>query len=240
MSGHRRRRLRPKRSTSGCGPVGALTVMSAPRRHTGSRAGNVAEQVYTTRGGSVGTPLRQTWRMRWSAVPTGMGDVGVAADEYGVCAVTFAGPGGPVEASPDAVLADAVRQLTAYFAGELTDFSLPLHVSRGTPFERAVWERIARIPYGETQAYGAIANAVAEAATAPGDLPARAVGVACNRNPLPIVVPCHRVVGAGGKLVGFGGGLPRKRFLLELEARVQITRDFGLAPSRDRGQTGVS
>jgi methylated-DNA-[protein]-cysteine S-methyltransferase len=130
-----------------------------------------------------------------------------------------------VQAHPDAVLAEAVRQLRAYLDGQLTDFDLPLSVRRGEAFERAVWDEIARIPYAETRTYGEVATA-----TGDGDpLAARAVGVACNRNPLPIVVPCHRVVGAGGKLVGFGGGLHRKRFLLELEAGVRIVRDFGVS-----------
>jgi methylated-DNA-[protein]-cysteine S-methyltransferase len=83
-----------------------------------------------------------------------------------------------------------------------------------------VWRAIAAIPYAEMRTYGQIAADVGEPDAA------RAVGVACNHNPLPLVVPCHRVVGAGGKLVGFGGGLPRKRFLLELEARVRVERDF--------------
>lgn len=165
--------------------------------------------------------------MRWGAVPTPMGEVGVAVDEHGVRAVRFDGPGGPVDAAPDGVLLAAVEQLAAYFAGELVEFDLPLVVVRGTGFERAVWDQIARIPYAEMLTYGAVAAAVG--GEADGDpLAARAVGVACNRNPLPIVVPCHRVVGAGGRLVGFGGGLPRKRFLLELEAKVRIARDFAL------------
>jgi methylated-DNA-[protein]-cysteine S-methyltransferase len=111
-------------------------------------------------------------------------------------------------------------QLAAYFAGERTEFDLPTMLRGGSGFDQAVWARIAAIPYGHTATYGQIASAVG----APDG--ARAVGVACHRNPLPILVPCHRVVGAGGKLVGFGGGLPRKQFLLELEARVCIARDF--------------
>jgi len=118
------------------------------------------------------------------------------------------------------VLDEALTQLRAYFAGELTDFDLPLSVTGGSPFERDVWRAIAAIPYAQMRTYGEIAADVG----APDG--ARAVGVACNRNPLPLVVPCHRVVGAGGKLVGFGGGLPRKRFLLALEARVRVERDF--------------
>jgi methylated-DNA-[protein]-cysteine S-methyltransferase len=156
--------------------------------------------------------------MDWAAVPSPIGPLGVAADEAGIRAVRFTGPGGTLSASPS--LAIAAEQLDEYFAGRRTGFDLPLVVAGGTPFERAVWSAIAAIPYGETATYGEIAAEVGERDAA------RAVGVACNRNPLPIVVPCHRVVGAGGKLVGFGGGLPRKRFLLELEARVYIERSF--------------
>lgn len=152
-----------------------------------------------------------------------MGELGVAVDDEGVCAIRFEGPGGRLDPRPPAPLAEAVRQLQAYLDGELTEFELPLSVHKGEAFERAIWHEIAQIPYAQTRTYGALA-----AATGDHDpLAARAVGVACNRNPLPIVVPCHRVVGAGGKLIGFGGGLHRKRFLLELEAKVQIARDFG-------------
>jgi methylated-DNA-[protein]-cysteine S-methyltransferase len=160
--------------------------------------------------------------VRWSVVASPIGDLGVAADDTGVCVVSFSGPpsGVRVVAEPTGVLADAVGQLRAYFAEELTEFSVPLSVRRGSGFERAVWREIANIPYGETRTYGEVAAAVGD----PGA--ARAVGVACNRNPIPVIVPCHRIVGAGNKLAGFGGGLPRKRFLLELEARVRILHDF--------------
>ena len=112
----------------------------------------------------------------------------------------------------------AADELAAYFAGALTDFTVPVELRGGSAFERAVWGEIARIPYGEMRTYGAIATALGD----PGA--ARAVGTACNRNPVPVIVPCHRVVGAGGKMVGFGGGLERKRQLLELEARVALER----------------
>ena len=161
--------------------------------------------------------------MRWSAVPWAMGDLGVAVDDSGVCEVTFRGlPPGTMAGPRGGLLDEVVAQLAAYLGGDRTEFDLPLSLTRGTEFERAVWREIAAIPYAGTKTYGEIAAAVGD-----GDpFAARAVGVACNRNPLPVVVPCHRVVGVGGKLVGFGGGLPRKRALLELEARVQITRDF--------------
>ena len=107
---------------------------------------------------------------------------------------------------------DVVRQLNEYFAAERTAFDLPLRPI-GSDFELAVWDQLTHIPYGATRTYGYVAKAVGE----PGG--AQAVGAANGRNPLAIVVPCHRVIGADGSLVGFGGGLPRKRFLLDLEQR---------------------
>jgi methylated-DNA-[protein]-cysteine S-methyltransferase len=148
-----------------------------------------------------------------------MGGLGIAVDDTGLCRVDFRGS--PAAPSEHPLLDEALDQLARYFAGELTEFDLPLSVTEGSTFERAVWRAIAAIPYAQMRTYGEIAADVG----APDG--AQAVGVACNRNPLPVVVPCHRVVGAGGKLVGFGGGLPRKRFLLALEARVRIERDFG-------------
>jgi methylated-DNA-[protein]-cysteine S-methyltransferase len=112
----------------------------------------------------------------------------------------------------DEGFADVVRQLDEYFAGERTAFDLPLRPV-GSEFELAVWEQLTRIPYGETRSYGDIARALGD----PGA--AQAVGAANGRNPLSIVVPCHRVIGADGSLVGYGGGLRRKRFLLDLEQR---------------------
>lgn len=124
----------------------------------------------------------------------------------------------PAGADPDSrVLAATVAQLGEYFDGRRTAFDLPVTLA-GSEFERAVWAELGRIPFAETRSYGDIARAVA------GDVGvSRAVGVANNHNPVPIVVPCHRVVGANRKLVGYGGGVHRKRFLLELEARVQLT-----------------
>ncbi|HEX2356610.1 MAG TPA: methylated-DNA--[protein]-cysteine S-methyltransferase [Micromonosporaceae bacterium] len=167
--------------------------------------------------------------MRWSAVPSPIGDLGVAVDEAGICAVSFGGVPSDGQPGDHELLGRAAGQLRAYFVGELTEFDLPLSVPRGGDFERAVWMELARIPYGDMRTYGEIASAVGgppglRAETDPTG--ARAVGAACNRNPLPIVVPCHRVVGANGRLVGFGGGLARKRHLLELEARVTLERTW--------------
>ncbi len=111
----------------------------------------------------------------------------------------------------EAPFAELRRQLGAYFAGELENFELELAPS-GTPFQLDVWQALCAIPYGTTASYGEIARAVGQ----PGA--ARAIGGANNRNPIAIVVPCHRVIGASGSLTGYGGGLDRKRLLLELEA----------------------
>jgi len=107
---------------------------------------------------------------------------------------------------------DVVAQLDAYFAGELSDFDIELDL-RGTGFQRRVWKALLTIPYGETRSYGEIAEQIG----APGA--ARAVGLANGHNPIAIIVPCHRVIGASGGLTGYGGGLDRKRTLLALEKR---------------------
>ncbi|KQX50998.1 MULTISPECIES: methylated-DNA--[protein]-cysteine S-methyltransferase [unclassified Streptomyces] len=106
---------------------------------------------------------------------------------------------------------EAIRQLDAYFAGELTVFDLPLHLI-GTAFQLRVWEQLLRIPYGETRTYGELAEELGN----PGA--SRAVGLANGKNPVGIIVPCHRVVGAGGGLTGYGGGLDRKQRLLAFES----------------------
>jgi methylated-DNA-[protein]-cysteine S-methyltransferase len=106
----------------------------------------------------------------------------------------------------------AAEELDAYFAGELCQFSVPLDL-RGTAFQRRVWQRLLEIPYGETRSYGYIARALGRPTAG------RAVGRANGTNPISIIVPCHRVIGADGRLVGYGGGLDRKKALLDLEAQ---------------------
>ena len=118
-----------------------------------------------------------------------------------------------VAAMLSAVLDEAARQLDAYFSGELTDFDLPLSMA-GTEFQRRVWDCLRSIPYGDTWTYGQVAEKVGNSRAF------RAVGMANNRNPIAIIVPCHRVIGADGSLTGYGGGLQRKQMLLDLEAAV--------------------
>ena len=118
---------------------------------------------------------------------------------------------GEIAVSADPLLIDAADQLRAYFAGELREFDIPLAPS-GTAFQRQVWSAVAAIPFGATATYSEIAAVVGRPSAR------RAVGAANGQNPLPVVVPCHRIVGAAGGLTGYGGGLDRKRRLLDLEA----------------------
>jgi methylated-DNA-[protein]-cysteine S-methyltransferase len=113
--------------------------------------------------------------------------------------------------SADPLLLDAAEQLSAYFAGELRELDLPL-APAGTAWQRRVWDAVSAIPYASTASYSEIAAIVCTPAAC------RAVGAANGRNPLPVIVPCHRVIGAAGALTGYGGGLDRKRALLDLEA----------------------
>src|SRR5438477_12428435 len=148
--------------------------------------------------------------MARTIVDSPIGPLGVIASDTALEAVLFDGVRIlPEEASP--VLAEAARQLAAYFAGELVEFDLPLEL-HGTEFNRRCWLALSSVPYGQTVSYGEQARRLGLGSEA-----ARAVGAANGRNPLPIVLPCHRVIGADGSLTGFGGGLHVKRFLLELE-----------------------
>ncbi|MFA9430301.1 methylated-DNA--[protein]-cysteine S-methyltransferase [Egicoccus sp. AB-alg2] len=111
----------------------------------------------------------------------------------------------------DHVVAEAAAQLSEYFAGERRTFDLPLSFARGTDFQQQVWRALCEIPYGETVSYGELAARIGQPTAS------RAVGLANGRNPIGIIVPCHRVVGANGTLTGYGGGLGRKQQLLDLE-----------------------
>ncbi|MFK4221785.1 methylated-DNA--[protein]-cysteine S-methyltransferase [Streptomyces sp. NPDC019890] len=106
---------------------------------------------------------------------------------------------------------ETIRQLDAYFARELTEFDLPMRLE-GTPFQRGVWDQLRQIPYGETRTYGELAEALGNRGAS------RAVGLANGKNPIGIIVPCHRVIGSSGSLVGYGGGLDRKQRLLAFES----------------------
>ena len=148
----------------------------------------------------------------WTTVPTPCGDLLlVAVDSALVQAhfAPFAAPAAP-ETPDEPVLAEARRQLAEHFAGERTDFDLPL-APPGTAFQQRVWAELQRIPFGTTATYGEIATRL-------GDPKAvRAVGLANGRNPIAVVVPCHRVIGSDGKLRGYAGGIERKQRLLALE-----------------------
>ena len=148
--------------------------------------------------------------MAQTVLDTPIGPLGLAASDSALQSVTFNGGRlRPEGRSP--VLDEAARQLKAYFEGELVAFDLPLEL-HGTEFQRQCWLALSTIPYGQTVSYGEQARRLGL-----GSDKARAVGAANGQNPLPLVLPCHRVIGADGSLTGFGGGLHVKRFLLELE-----------------------
>ncbi len=168
----------------------------------------------------------------WTSMESPVGPLRIVANRTAVTAIEFAGPkprslsqhssvnraaafsaGRPVGERDDAhpLLVESVRQLTAYFERDLKEFDLPLEPA-GTPFQLSVWEQLRKIGYGETTSYGEIAARLGKSLTA-----SRAVGLANGRNPIPIVIPCHRVVGANGLLTGYAGGIDRKQTLLELE-----------------------
>lgn len=144
------------------------------------------------------------------AHPTGM--LSLIASDEGLEQIRFDAtcPAGAVQRGDHAILRETARQLDAYFARVLREFDLPL-ILRGTPFQVRAWEALQQIPYGTTRSYAEQARAIGMPDAV------RAVGAANGRNPIPIVVPCHRVIGSNGKLTGFGGGLPLKRWLLDLE-----------------------
>ena len=154
----------------------------------------------------------------WTVMDSPIDELRVVARDGAITAIEFS----PFVSSPvgepigarsddDPLLRRAVEQLTAYFARDLKEFDLPLN-PRGTAFQKLVWAQLALIPYGETASYGQIAHRLGKTNAA-----SRAVGLANGSNPVPIVVPCHRVIGANGTLTGYAGGLERKQTLLGLE-----------------------
>jgi methylated-DNA-[protein]-cysteine S-methyltransferase len=146
-----------------------------------------------------------------------LGTMLVAASDIGVAGVWFVGQrhgpdsSGWREDAGHPVLREAIAQLRAYFAGERTQFELPLDLDAGTPFQRSVWGALRAIPPGATTSYAQIARQLGRPQAA------RAIGAAVGRNPVSIVVPCHRVLGTGGSLTGYAGGIDRKTALLRLE-----------------------
>jgi len=150
----------------------------------------------------------------------------LVVSDRGIRAIQFDwnGPSDGQRNDDHPLLFEAGRQLRAYFAGQLTQFRLPLDM-QGTEFQRRVWTALETIPYGETRTYGQIAEALGQPRAV------RAVGAANGANPVPIVVPCHRVIGANRKLVGYGGGLRLKRRLLDLERQFSGRLLFAAAPA---------
>ncbi|HEY2770953.1 MAG TPA: methylated-DNA--[protein]-cysteine S-methyltransferase [Solirubrobacteraceae bacterium] len=157
--------------------------------------------------------------MLYTTFHTPIGELLLAGDDSGLRILSMQDATRPRRIGPDwqrddASFAAARQQLEEYFAGSRETFELELSL-RGNPFEQRVWAELLKIPYGETASYGQIAAAIG-APSAP-----RAVGLANGRNPVAVIVPCHRVIGANGSLTGYGGGLERKRYLLDLEAGVR-------------------
>ncbi|QJW83965.1 methylated-DNA--[protein]-cysteine S-methyltransferase [Ramlibacter terrae] len=146
-----------------------------------------------------------------------LGTMLLAATDRGLAGLWFPGqrhgpaaPPGP-EVANHPVLEEAARQLRAYFAGERSGFGLPIDFARGTPFQQSVWQALLAIPAGETTSYGELGRRVGKPQAA------RAIGAAVGRNPVSVVVPCHRVLGTAGALTGYAGGIERKTALLKLE-----------------------
>lgn len=182
-------------------------------------------------GGSLGTETA----VYYSEMESPIGPLTLCATEAGLCLIefgTFAGSrenlekwlkvqiGTVILIEDESRLEQAKAQLEAYFAGGLQDFTLPLDM-RGTAFQLQVWEALRGIPYGESASYKDIAVRIGNPQAV------RAVGGANNRNPVPVIVPCHRVIGAGGTLVGYAGGLAIKTRLLQLEAEHALPDDTG-------------
>jgi methylated-DNA-[protein]-cysteine S-methyltransferase len=155
--------------------------------------------------------MSRTDTPRYDTLESPLGDLLLVGDGRALTGLYMGAAPEPGWECDPAAFGDAARQLRAYFAGQLREFDLPL-APGGTPFQQKVWAALREIPYGETVTYAELAAAVGREGAA------RAVGAANGRNPISVVVPCHRVIGAGGALTGYGGGLRRKRLLLDLEA----------------------
>lgn len=145
------------------------------------------------------------------------GAISIRTNQQGVSAIDFLKEEAALIAPASALHNEAARQLTRYFDGSLQSFSLPLSPA-GTAFQQAVWQALQQIPFGETRSYQQIANAIGNPKAV------RAVGTANSRNPVAIVIPCHRVIGANGNLTGYAGGLEKKAWLLQHEQQPGQTR----------------
>ena len=162
----------------------------------------------------------------FTTTPSPIGTLTLAAEDGMLTDVLFEDNRYPPDQSgwqrddADPVLRQALRQLAEYFAGTRRAFDLPL-AARGTSFQQQVWAALTHIPFGETRSYGQQARMIEN------DKAVRAVGLANGKNPIPIIIPCHRVIGANGSLTGFGGGLPRKQWLLAHESRLAQGSLFG-------------
>jgi methylated-DNA-[protein]-cysteine S-methyltransferase len=155
----------------------------------------------------------------WTTCESPIGPLTVVAGSKGIACIHFEGHVPRLPQAGRRPMPDVVDQLDAYFAGERRAFELDLDL-RGNPLQRAVWSRLLEIPYGETTTYGQMAKRIDEALYDPELEPyrrPRVVGAAIGRNPVPVVVPCHRVIGADGSLTGYFGGVERKKALLDLE-----------------------
>jgi methylated-DNA-[protein]-cysteine S-methyltransferase len=155
--------------------------------------------------------------MLYTQIESPLGPLILVADDSGLRQILFVNGRHAAQPEPswkeaEAPFTETIRQLCAYFAGELEHFDLPL-APEGTPFQLGVWRSLCDIPYGATISYGELAGRIGNPKAC------RAVGLANGSNPIPIVIPCHRVIGSNGKLTGYGGGLPIKEKLLALERR---------------------
>jgi len=164
----------------------------------------------------------------YDTIDSPIGELLLAGDGRSLSAVHMDGSPRPGWRRDPHALREAAGQLRAYFAGELREFDLPL-APEGTPFQREVWSALREIPYGTTISYAELAAAVGRPHAA------RAVGAANGRNPVAVVIPCHRVIGASGALTGYGGGLARKRLLLDLESGQRAHVEWQRLPAAPPG-----
>lgn len=172
----------------------------------------------------------------WNICESPIGELTVVAGAEGITNIHFAGHAPRLEESARRPLRAALDQLASYFAGERRAFELELDL-RGAPLQLAVWRVLLEIPYGETTTYGEVAGRIDASLYDPGlesYRRPRVVGAAIGANPVPVIVPCHRVIGADGSLTGYFGGLDRKRTLLELEGWSPLARARAAVPADDQ------